>query len=185
MKPFLYGLCVCLEGADGTLRKSQTWVPRSKILAKGQKLRNGPLGERRVLLLQRPVPGRRLFTACLSLPASDFFTCALVPARTQYSLSDLDPVTVSFPAPFPRIPPLSMPSSFCCLKGLISPAGKNRSAESLTGDRWATFFWPQRGRNGALCGIQIGRSRGSRLLAGPGRPYGACRGGRSRGGGKG
>lgn len=83
----------------------------------------------------------------------------------------------------PPANPSSMSSAFCRHKGLISPAGKNRSAESLTGDRWATFFWPQRGRNGALRGIQIGRSRGSRLLAGPGRPYGACRGGRSRGGG--
>lgn len=50
------------------IRKSQSLVPMSKMLAKGQKLRNGLLGERRVMLPRRPVPGRRLFTASLSLP---------------------------------------------------------------------------------------------------------------------
>lgn len=106
-----------------------------------------------------------------------FYPCAPLPAPAWATHSNLNPVNVSFPAPFPQIfflYPLT-PSAFCRLKGLISPAGKNRSAESLTGDRWATFFWPQRGRSGALRGIQMRRSRGSRLLAGPGRPYGACR----------
>lgn len=106
--------------------------------------------------------------------------CAKAVFRLGHRLSDL---SLPFQLASRNPPPPHMSSVFCCHKGLISPAGKNRSAESLTGDRWATFFWPQRGRNGALRGIQIGRSRGSRLLAGPGRPYGACRGGRSRGGG--
>lgn len=124
------------------------------------------------------------FPARLSLHAAASFTSALFPAPTRATHSDLNAVNVSFPAPFPQFSSPLAPSPFCRLKGLISPAGKNRSAESLTGDRWATFFWPQRGRNGALRGIQMGRSRGPRLLAGPGRPYGACRGGRRWGGGR-
>lgn len=111
-------------------------------------------------------------------------------APTHLGLSPIQPspAGLGFPAQAPPIsspPPRPLP--FCRLKGLISPAGKNRSAESLTGDRWATFFWPQRGRNGALRGIQMGPSRGCWLLAGPGGPYGACRGeaGRCRRGGLG
>lgn len=140
------------------------------------------LSERTVNLHWRLLSREGPFSAP-QYPGCDWFTSVSLPALKQVSGSDIDSVIFLYLSRSPPANPSPMSSVFCCHKGLISPAGKNRSAESLTGDRWATFFWPQRGRNGALRGIQIGRSRGSRLLAGPGRPYGACRGGRSRGGG--
>lgn len=50
------------------------------------------------------------FTARLSLQASASFTSALLPAPTRATHSNLNPVNVSFPAPFPQfsspLPPL-------------------------------------------------------------------------------
>ena len=136
---------------------------------------------------RKPVPGRGVQR---SLGFCFFHLCPTYRPNAGHSLwskasrcsLSRSLLSNSFP---PSLPPPRAPSPFCRLKGLISPAGKNRSAESLPGDRWATFFWPQRGRNGALRGIQMGRSRGPRLLAGLGGPYGACRGGRRWGGGRG
>lgn len=186
-----------LEGLP-EISRSHLWAPRSQASAKGWAGTSERTGS----------PGAQEGSACASpgkdrgpgkdrcAPRSPRFLLSHrgLTSRPDAGFSPSDPNTVSFPAPSPRTSPLPPPPPapspggggppFRRRKGLISPAGKNWSAESLTGDRWATFFGPQRGRNEALRGIQMGRSRGSRLLAGLEGPYGACRGGWRRGGGR-